>query len=192
MTGSSLLPVAMHGKKLYFLFGKENLLEDSAKGFSDFGGGIEKGEARLETAFREGSEEMSGFLGNANQIKRAVKNKGGLLHLPFDNYHVHVFCMEYDEKLPKYFTNQHQFLWNRIPPKFLNKSKLFEKQEIRWFSVEELKTRRSEFRSFYRKIVDGLLEKLPEINSFCKKHSKRSTLRSRQVIRSNTRKMRGG
>ena len=44
MTGSSILPVSIHNEKIYFLFGKETELEQSAKGFSDFGGGIEKGE----------------------------------------------------------------------------------------------------------------------------------------------------
>ena len=38
MTASSLLPVTIYKGKLYFLFGKENELEDSAKVFSDFGG----------------------------------------------------------------------------------------------------------------------------------------------------------
>jgi len=45
MVGSSILPVAIHNRNLYFLFGKENLLEYSAKGFSDFGGGNETGES---------------------------------------------------------------------------------------------------------------------------------------------------
>ena len=33
MTGSSVLPVTFNKGKLYFLFGKENPLEDSAKGY---------------------------------------------------------------------------------------------------------------------------------------------------------------
>ena len=36
MTGSSILPVTIHNGNLYFLFGKENEKEQSAKGFSDF------------------------------------------------------------------------------------------------------------------------------------------------------------
>ena len=44
MTGSSVLPITIHNGKLYFLFGKENELEKSAKGFSDFGGGVEQNE----------------------------------------------------------------------------------------------------------------------------------------------------
>ena len=73
MTGSSVLPVSLHEGKLYFLFGKENDKEDSAKGFSDFGGGIEKGESKMETAIREGAEEITGFLGNPEQLKKLIK-----------------------------------------------------------------------------------------------------------------------
>ena len=45
MTGSSILPVSYYKGQLYFLFGKENPKEDSARGFSDFGGGVEDGES---------------------------------------------------------------------------------------------------------------------------------------------------
>ena len=77
MPGSSILPVAIHNNKLYFLFGKENSLEESAPGFSDFGGGIEKGETPFETALREGGEELTGFIGTPTQIKQHIKKTGG-------------------------------------------------------------------------------------------------------------------
>lgn len=35
MVAGSILPITLHEGKLYFLFGKENPMEDSAKGFSD-------------------------------------------------------------------------------------------------------------------------------------------------------------
>ena len=37
--GAGILPTTIHKGKLYFLFGKEGKHEDSAPGFSDFGGG---------------------------------------------------------------------------------------------------------------------------------------------------------
>ena len=46
MVGASILPVAIHNKELYFLFGKENQNEKSAPGFSDFGGN-----ARMEKVY---------------------------------------------------------------------------------------------------------------------------------------------
>ena len=44
MVAASLLPITIYKNKLYFLFGKENDMEDSAKGWSDFGGRVEKDE----------------------------------------------------------------------------------------------------------------------------------------------------
>ena len=168
MVAASILPVALHNGQLYFLFGKENQMEDSAKGFSDFGGGVEKGETILETAYREGSEELSGFLGDANSIKRMLTKNGVLKH-SHDNYHIHMFPMKYDENLPFYYTNHHRFVWDRMDKQVLNDSKLYEKQEIAWFSVEELTSKRELFRSFYREIVDEIRQRVPEIRKFVEK-----------------------
>ena len=84
MVASSILPVAIHKGNLYFLFGKENQMEDSAKGFSDFGGGVEGNETIMETALREGSEELSGFLGDSKAIKALLQR--GVYKLSHKNY----------------------------------------------------------------------------------------------------------
>ena len=73
MVAGSILPVALHKNKLHFLFGKENPMEDSEKGYSDFGGGVEKGESLYETAMREGGEELTGFLGDGYVLKKHIK-----------------------------------------------------------------------------------------------------------------------
>jgi hypothetical protein len=49
---------------------------------------------------------------------------------------------------------------------YLAKTKLFEKIEIQWFSVEDMKRRKSEFRGFYQEIVDHFLQEMPNIKSF--------------------------
>mgnify|MGYP005661278921 FL=1 len=67
MVAGSILPMAIHNNKLYFLFGKENPLEKSAKGWSDFGGRLENSETPFSAAIREGSEELTGFLGKSLQ-----------------------------------------------------------------------------------------------------------------------------
>jgi hypothetical protein len=68
--------------------------------------------------------------------------------------------------------------------KYLNSTKLFEKIEIKWFSEEELVSMRSEFREFYREIVDKIKEEIPAFMALYKKTGK---FKSR-----GTRKMRGG
>jgi len=166
MVAASILPVSIYRGQLYFLFGKENLMEDSAKGFSDFGGRVEKGETILETAYREGSEELCGFLGDAISLRNLIEKNGGYLKHSHNDYHIHIFPIKYDENLPIYYTNNHHFVWNRINKTILNDSKIFEKQEIRWFSVNELVSRRNEFREFYREIVDTIYARIPEIRRF--------------------------
>ena len=144
-------------------------MEDSAKGFSDFGGGVEQGESIMGTALREGSEELCGFLGDAKNLKKMIRKQGGVYKLSHNDYHVHIFYMPYDEQLPFYFTNHHKFLWNRMDKHLLNKSKFFEKQEIKWFSVNDMRTKKNEFRSFYREIVDMFLKNTKNISSFINK-----------------------
>jgi len=176
MTGSGLLPVAIHKNKLYFLFGKENDLEDSAKGFSDFGGSIDNNESPFETALREGAEELTGFLGNAAELERHIKSHGGVKLFKLENYYTHIFVLDYDQHLPKYYNMNHRFLWDKMDKQILNDSKLFEKIEIDWFSLTELKTRRKEFREFYQEIVNLFLSKSKDIQKFIRaKYTKRRT-----------------
>ena len=49
--GASVLPVTVHNGKVLLLFGKERNI-DSNPGWSDFGGGTDKGETFMETAAR--------------------------------------------------------------------------------------------------------------------------------------------
>ena len=168
MVAGSILPVCFYKNKLFFLFGKENPMEDSSKGWSDFGGANENGETHFETGLREGSEELSGFLGNKENIKKIIHRNGGFYKLSHNDYHVHLFLMDYDENLPIYYNNNHCFLWNKMNKHFLNDSKLFEKIEIDWFSVDDMKKKRSLFRNFYREIVDKIIEDIPNIKRFIK------------------------
>jgi 8-oxo-dGTP pyrophosphatase MutT (NUDIX family) len=175
MVAGSILPVTIHNNKLYFLFGKENSMEDSAKGWSDFGGGVDKGETPYSTALREGGEELTGFLGDKNQIQKLIKRGGGVYKISHNDYHVHIFFMEYDENLPTYYNQNHKFLWERMDKKILNDSKLFEKIEICWFSTDDMRKRKSEFRNFYQEIVELFLNDIDNIRKFLDKKSKRKT-----------------
>lgn len=158
MVAGSILPVAMENGKLYFLFGKENPMENSAKGFSDFGGRIEKNESPFEGALREGAEELTGFLGNKQQLKKYIKSVGGPLVMDYNGYHVHIIPIKYDENLVSYYNNNHAFLWNNMNKKLLNKTKLFEKIEIRWFNTSDIYSKIKLFRPFYREIIIDILK----------------------------------
>jgi 8-oxo-dGTP pyrophosphatase MutT (NUDIX family) len=182
MVAGSILPVTIHNNKLYFLFGKENSMEDSAKGFSDFGGGLERNETPYETALREGSEELTGFLGNPIELEKRIKQGGGIYKIIHNDYHVHIFFIPYDENLPKYYNENHRFLWDRMNNKTLNDSKLFEKIEVEWFSTGDMKRRIKEFRGFYQEIIEKFLSDKDNIRNFIeskikKRYSRRKTVK---------------
>lgn len=178
MVAGSLLPITIHNNKLYFLFGKENPMEDSAKGWSDFGGRVDAGETPFTAALREGGEELTGFLGNNSALRKLVKKNGGTFHLEHNKYHVHMFYLQYDENLPKYYNQNHQFLWERMDKNTLNDSKLFEKIEIQWFSVDDMIHKRSQFRNFYQQIVDLFIDKKIAIEGFARKKAGLSRAKS--------------
>jgi hypothetical protein len=83
--------------------------------------------------------------------------------------------------------------------KFLKSTKLFEKIEIEWFCEDELKSRMSEYRPFYREVVNMLLQKLQEIKDFLNKLPVKSTRKRKsrrymknRSVKGSPRKMKGG
>lgn len=190
MVGSSILPACIHKGKLYFLFGRENSLADTP-GWSDFGGGVDSGENVYEAALREGGEELTGFLGGPTQISRLIKRGGGALKLKSreGEYYVHIFMMPYSEDLVAYYNNNHAFLWNRMNKKMLNSTKLFEKIEIKWFSVEQMRRERNQFRNFYRAITDMLADEESHIRTHLNKcYKRRSYSVKKRGLKKGTRK----
>ena len=177
--GAGILPTTIHKNKLYFLFGKENKYEDSAPGFSDFGGGTDNNESYFETAIREAGEELTGFLGNDNDIRKLL-TKYGTYNIDYKTdghklYRMHIFPFEYDELLPFYYNNNQRFLQKRLDPKIIKKTKIFEKEEIRWICIDELKRMQPKFRSYFQNIIDMILAQKDSIRKFIlKKYNKKS------------------
>jgi 8-oxo-dGTP pyrophosphatase MutT (NUDIX family) len=170
--GAGILPTTIHNGKLYFLFGKEGKYEDSAPGFSDFGGGTDNSESFLETAIREAGEEFTGFLGNDNEVRKML-TKYGTYNIDYKTdghkaYRMHIFPFEYNEWLPFYYNNNQRFLQKRLHTKVFKTSKIFEKAEIRWVPVDNLKKMRPQFRSYFQNIVDMMLAQKESIKSFIK------------------------
>jgi len=173
MVAGSILPVAWHNGQLYFLFGKENPLETSAKGFSDFGGGVEGNETPYQTALREGGEELTGFLGDGDHLEKVIRKRGGVYKITVGTYHIHIFCAEYDPNLPRYYNANHRFLWDRMDHQLLKKTCLFEKIEIAWMTQADMRKRIKEFRPFYQDMVRQMLAEMPDIQDFIQKNQER-------------------
>lgn len=131
--GAGILPTAIYKGKLWFLFGKENKYETSAPGFSDFGGGTEQGESLLDTAIREGGEELTGFLGSDAQL-RSLLRRPYIIDNASETYRTHIFRMEYDPHIVKYYNNNQRFLQQRLPASVIKSVRIFERQKSDGFA----------------------------------------------------------
>ena len=195
--GAGILPTTIHKGKLYFLFGKEGKYENSAPGFSDFGGGTDNNETFFETAVREAGEEFTGFLGNDNDIRKILRKYGtyNIDHKTdgHKTYRMHIFPFEYNEWLPYYYNNNQRFLQKRLEPKIFKTSKIFEKAEIRWVCVNDLKQMRPKFRFYFQHVVDMILNQKESIKSFIEKcgvkNTKKKTLRQKNGYKNKTRRV---
>jgi 8-oxo-dGTP pyrophosphatase MutT (NUDIX family) len=192
--GAGILPTTIHNGKLYFLFGKEGKYEDSAPGFSDFGGGTDNTESFLETAVREAGEEFTGFLGNDAEVRKML-HRCGTYNIDYKTdghktYRMHIFLFEYNDLLPYYYNNNQRFLQKRLDPKVLKTSKIFEKAEIKWVCIDDLKKMRPQFRCYFQNIVDMMLAQKESIKSFIKSSLKKCLKKStkKKTLRKNRRK----
>jgi len=185
--GAGILPITIHNNKLYFLFGKENKFADTP-GWADFGGGSEDKETFIKTAIREGTEELTGFLGSDSDLERKIKHTG-TFDIDFNKYRTHILPMEYDEQLPFYYNNNQRFLQKRLDPNVIKKSKIFEKSEIRWFSVDEIKKRKIPFRSYYYNIADLIIKNELAIDKFVRSKLHLNNNKLTKTYRHKSRKM---
>jgi len=185
--GAGILPTTIHNNKLYFLFGKENQYEDSAPGFSDFGGGTDNNETFYETALREACEEFTGFLGNKKDIQNLLKP--GTYNIDYQapntthkKYRMHIFFYPYNEYLPFYYNNNQRFLQTHLPADIIKQTKIFEKAEIRWICVDDLKKMKSQFRSYFQNIIDIILLERNKIKQFIENiKNKKSRKRNKTI-----------
>lgn len=148
--GAGVLPVAIHQGQLYFLFGEE---ADEHK-WIDFGGGAKDGESQLQNAVREGCEELNGFFGSCNEFKQLIKSNL-VLKLNLETYTSLLVQVPYDPNLPFYFNNNHKFIKTHLP-NLVCKNGLFEKRQIKWMTYADIQQKRSQFRHYYRPMLDQL------------------------------------
>ena len=179
--GGSILPVTIHNNKIYFLFGKERDIDENP-GWSDFGGGTDKGETFIQTAVREGGEELTGFLGTDSDLKKMLQ-KYGTYNIDYKSqgystYRCHIFPMDYDPMLPHYYNNNQVFLQKHLDAKIIKNTKIFEKTQIKWFSFDDIKRHHNDFRSFYKNIIQLIIDNRSAIEKFVKtKYTKKYTFK---------------
>jgi 8-oxo-dGTP pyrophosphatase MutT (NUDIX family) len=167
MPGAGLLPIATHKGKIYFLFGRENKYNDTP-GWSDFGGGMEKGESVMDTNLREIEEETAGFL-HREEIMDAMDENGILVFTMKPggrNYTTTIVKIPFDKNLPIYFNKNRKIVEKYVDSKIIKNNVIFEKDRLKWFTFEEMLDRIHEFRSFYQTMVQKLISQYKKIEKF--------------------------
>ena len=162
--GAGILPISEHNGKLYFLFGKESFHHSGQLGWADFGGGKESSDKTIfDTAIREGGEELNGFLGYGRILHNRVKKN--LVHVEkTTRYTVFLFSMEYNKDLPLFYNNHFRFFSRQLPDVVKNHNGLLEKSHIKWFSFNDMRREKRNFRPFFQVIIDRILSKEKVIN----------------------------
>ena len=151
--GAGILPVTMSNGILLFLMGKER----SNNLWSDFGGSRENGEQPLTTAIREGGEELNGILELENKLAKKVTNSM-IAPIEFNKYTSFLFNLEYDKNLVDTFKNNNYFAEIYLNDKIDKRHNgLFEKSEIKWFSIKELNDNIDNFRPHFIPIVKTIV-----------------------------------
>lgn len=161
--GAGILPACIHNGKLYFLFGKENIY-NKTPGFGDFGGGQEKNETLYQTAIREGSEELMGFIGDIKTITSYIKK--GNYCIQCGTYAIYIFHYPYDSKLPVYFNNSINYFEKFLPKNIIKKYTCFEKSEIKWLTINDIKKNKKQFRRFLSQHINTIINNQNEIKQF--------------------------
>jgi len=192
--GASLLPVTIINGQIYFLFGKERDFDENP-GWSDFGGGTDGSESFINTAIREGGEELTGFLGNSENIKKMLTQYGNY-HIDYKSdgysiYRCHIFPIQYNPFLEMYYNNNQAFLQKHLDKKIIYDTKIFEKTNIKWFSFNDIIKNKKKFRKFYQNIIDLILSNKNEISKFIKNtrlFRNKYTINSNNIIRKNNKK----
>jgi hypothetical protein len=80
--------------------------------------------------------------------------------------------LEYDDKLVYYYNNNQRFLQKHLDKKVIENTRIFEKAEIRWFSIKDIKKELTVFRSFYKQVLQELIKKEGEIRKFLETKTK--------------------
>ena len=115
-------------------------------------------------------EEMTGFLGNETDVKKLL-TKYGTYNIDYKSqgystYRCHIFPMDYEPMLPHYYNNNQVFLQKHLDAKIIKNTKIFEKTQIKWFSFDDIKRHHNEFRSFYKNIVQLIIDNKSDIEKF--------------------------
>tara|TARA_Y100000389_G_scaffold69001_1_gene65564 strand:- start:21271 stop:21864 length:594 start_codon:yes stop_codon:yes gene_type:complete len=155
--GAGILPIALYRGTIFLLLGQER--HNSL--LCDFGGSPHKEEQIIDTAVREGCEELNGLLGDKEMVDRLVKSNL-ILMINDSKYTSYIFNIKYDKNLPYYFNNLNRFAESYLSDKINEQHNgLFEKKKIEWYKLDELKNKNliGNVRPHYINILNSITRK---------------------------------
>ena len=79
---------------------------------------------------------------------------------------VFMTLIDYNPYLIEYFNNHQKFIHQHLDKKIIRDSKLFEKTQIKWVTFDDIIKNKKQFRSYYKKIVQMLIDNRPEIERY--------------------------
>ena len=147
---------------LLFLLSRERLRIESGnkdKGmWSDFGGGRHANETTVEAAAREAYEESGGLLGSEEALREAIDNSPLILRAS-GGYYTFLVRAPYDKLLPTYFENFHATIETNFPGLVAEDNGFFEKDLLKWVSLDDLIHNQVPIRPHYMSIIRQLAKK---------------------------------
>jgi hypothetical protein len=168
MPGAGILFTCIYKEKLYFLLGRENKYCVNGKyTYCDFGGGVDPKETYLETAARECSEEMRGFLGNYNELLSLLK-KINPYYVDNRDYRIYIVPIPYLSYLPIIYNNNSLLTSDYFKKSLLSQSKILEKDKMIWYSIDGKP--RIPLRKFFKESMKKIQNERVEIMNYVRTH----------------------
>ena len=163
--GAGILPFARKNDMIYLFLGRENMEGGhSASGkWSDFGGGKEGNESELETALREGEEELNGLFGNREILSKQIDKTN--ITIKTKTFYTYLMEVKYDPNKVDELKIKYEYALKHTPEIVFEHNGLFEKDRGIWLNLSDVEDFRPNLRKWYNPIINKIV-------SYFKKNSK--------------------
>ena len=155
--GAGLLPFARYDGSVYLFLGRENMEGGhSASGqWSDFGGGKENDETELETALREGEEELNGLFGNREILSKLIEQTNIIIKTK--TFYTYLMEVKYDKLKVDELKIKYEYALQHTPELVFAHNGLYEKDRGIWLKLEDVEEFRPNLRRWYHPIMTKII-----------------------------------
>lgn len=155
--GAGLLPFARHEGFIYLFLGRENMEGGhSASGkWSDFGGSKEGDESELETALREGEEELNGLFGNREILSKLIEKTNVIIKTK--TFYTYLMEVKYDINKIDELKIKYEYALQHTPKMVFEHNGLYEKDRGIWLKLDDVADFRPNLRRWYHPIMNKII-----------------------------------